>query len=65
MLDFLKKLLEKWDKNVTLIVMDDSRPGNGKPVTGRDIRQALDQILDGNTISENQIPSIGCNIKWK
>ena len=45
--------------------MDDSRPGNGKPVTGKDIREALDQILDGNTISEDQIPSIGCNIKWK
>ncbi|NIP39058.1 MAG: thioredoxin family protein [Candidatus Dadabacteria bacterium] len=45
--------------------MDDSRPGNGKPVTGEDIRKALDQILEGNIISEDQIPSIGCNIKWK
>ncbi|NIT12965.1 MAG: redoxin domain-containing protein [Candidatus Dadabacteria bacterium] len=45
--------------------MDDSRPGNGKPVTGADIRKALDQILEGSAISEDQIPSIGCNIKWK
>lgn len=45
--------------------MDDSRPGNGKPVTGLDIRKALDQILGGTTVSEDQIPSIGCNIKWK
>jgi peroxiredoxin len=45
--------------------MDDSRPGNGKPVTGNDIRKALDQILEGNIISVDQIPSIGCNIKWK
>ena len=45
--------------------MDDSRPGNGKAVTGLDIRKALDQILGGTTVSEDQIPSIGCNIKWK
>ncbi|NIS10047.1 MAG: thioredoxin family protein, partial [Candidatus Dadabacteria bacterium] len=45
--------------------MDDSRPGNGKPVTGEDIRKALDQILSGQSITEDQIPSIGCNIKWK
>ena len=45
--------------------MDDSRPGNGRPVTGQDIRDALDQILRGNEISTDQIPSIGCNIKWK
>jgi len=57
-----------FDEGLKLIYrgqMDDSRPGNGKPVTGRDIRKALDQILDGITVSENQIPSIGCNIKWK
>lgn len=45
--------------------MDDSRPGNGKPVTGKDIRKALDELLEGKSISEDQIPSIGCNIKWK
>jgi peroxiredoxin len=45
--------------------MDDSRPGNGKPVTGNDLRVALDEILAGNELSPEQIPSIGCNIKWK
>ncbi len=45
--------------------MDDSRPGNGKPVTGFDIRRVLDDMLEGNSVSDNQVPSIGCNIKWK
>ncbi len=45
--------------------LDDSRPGNGIPVTGKDIRNALDKLLQHKTISENQKPSIGCNIKWK
>ncbi len=45
--------------------MDDSRPGNGKPVTGVDIRKVLDDLIAGNEVSANQIPSIGCNIKWK
>ena len=45
--------------------MDESRPGNGKPVTGGHIREALDRILDEESVSEVQIPSIGCNIKWK
>lgn len=45
--------------------LDDSRPGNGKPVTGKDIREALDVLLAGGEVSKNQIPSIGCNIKWK
>jgi thiol-disulfide isomerase/thioredoxin len=45
--------------------MDDSRPGNGKPVTGKNIREALDRILQGERVSTDQIPSIGCNIKWK
>jgi peroxiredoxin len=44
---------------------DDSRPGNGIPVTGKDIRAALDAILSGKPVSSNQKPSIGCNIKWK
>ena len=43
---------------------DDSRPGNGKPVTGRDLRAALDAILAGRSPSPDQRPSIGCNIKW-
>ena len=45
--------------------LDDSRPGNGKPVTGADLRRALDSILNGETVPEEQVPSIGCNIKWK
>ncbi|MGB7293094.1 MAG: thioredoxin family protein [Thermodesulfobacteriota bacterium] len=45
--------------------MDDSRPGNEKPVTGKDIRDALDNILSGKPVTEVQYPSIGCNIKWK
>ena len=44
---------------------DASRPGNGIPVTGKDLRAALDALLAGKPISPNQTPSIGCNIKWK
>ncbi len=45
--------------------LDDSRPGNGTPVTGRDLRAALDAVLAETPVSEQQRPSIGCNIKWK
>ncbi len=45
--------------------LDDARPGNGKPVTGADLRAALDAVLAGKPVSANQKPSIGCNIKWK
>jgi peroxiredoxin len=45
--------------------LDDSRPGNGKPVTGRDLRAALDAVLAGRAVDENQRPSLGCNIKWR
>src|SRR5208337_2277895 len=45
--------------------LDDSRPGNGLPVTGKDLRTALDAVLAGQPISPHQKPSIGCNIKWK
>lgn len=45
--------------------LDDSRPGNGKPVTGRDLRTALEAVLDGKPVSSVQKPSAGCNIKWK
>ena len=45
--------------------LDDSRPGNGKPLTGRDLRGAMDALLAGGVISEDQKPSMGCNIKWK
>jgi peroxiredoxin len=44
---------------------DDSRPGNGKPVTGRDVRAAVDALLAGKSPDERQVPSIGCSIKWK
>ncbi len=43
---------------------DDSRPGNGIPITGKDLHNALDALLAGHPISPNQKPSIGCNIKW-
>lgn len=43
---------------------DDSRPNNNKPVTGSDLRQALDCILSGQPISSVQKPSVGCSIKW-
>jgi peroxiredoxin len=45
--------------------LDDSRPGNGKPVTGRDIRAALDAVVAGRPVDPVQRPSAGCNIKWK
>lgn len=45
--------------------LDDSRPSNGKPVTGEDLRAALDTLLAGQPVNPEQKPSIGCNIKWK
>ncbi len=45
--------------------LDDSRPGNGKPVTGRDLRAAMETVLAGEAVAGAQVPSIGCNIKWK
>ncbi|PYP83272.1 MAG: thioredoxin family protein [Blastocatellia bacterium AA13] len=45
--------------------LDDSRPGNGVPVTGGDLRGAVDAALSDHAIDEHQKPSIGCNIKWK
>lgn len=45
--------------------LDDSRPGNNIPVTGKDIRAALEAILAGRPVDEDQKSSIGCNIKWK
>jgi peroxiredoxin len=44
---------------------DESRPGNGIPVTGRDLRAAIDLVLAGKPVPIDQRPSIGCNIKWK
>ena len=45
--------------------LDDSRPGNGIPLTGNDLRNAIKALLHGEPIDEVQKPSIGCNIKWK
>jgi peroxiredoxin len=45
--------------------MDDSRPGNGIPVTGSDLKAALDAVLSGQKVTVVQKPSSGCNIKWK
>ncbi|GHC33581.1 thioredoxin family protein [Aidingimonas halophila] len=44
---------------------DDSRPSKDTPVTGQDLRDAADAILNGETPDSNQTPSMGCNIKWK
>src|SRR5512140_2777752 len=57
-----------FDKEQRLVYrgqFDDSRPGNGLPVTGKDVRAALEAVLAGKAVSPNQKPSIGCNIKWK
>jgi peroxiredoxin len=57
-----------FDKDRRLVYrgqFDDSRPGNGISVTGKDIRAALDAVLAGREVSARQVPSIGCNIKWK
>ncbi|MHC4432695.1 MAG: thioredoxin family protein [Planctomycetota bacterium] len=45
--------------------MDDSRPGNGIPVTGADLTVAIDAVLVGKPLGQEQKPSMGCNIKWK
>jgi peroxiredoxin len=45
--------------------LDDSRPGNNKPVTGRDLRAAIGSVLTGKPVDPHQQPSIGCGIKWK
>jgi peroxiredoxin len=45
--------------------MDASRPGNNVPVTGSDLRAALDAVLSGSPVPQDQRPSLGCNIKWK
>ncbi len=45
--------------------LDDSRPGSGKPVTGRDLRAAIEAVLAGKPVDAKQKPSMGCSIKWK
>jgi peroxiredoxin len=57
-----------YDQSLKLVYrgqFDDARPENGRPVTGSDLRAALDCLLKGTPISTDQKPSIGCNIKWK
>jgi len=57
-----------FDSELSLVYrgqFDDSRPGNQKQVTGQDLKNAIDALLDGKEPLERQIPSIGCNIKWK
>ncbi|MFA3783482.1 thioredoxin family protein [Melioribacteraceae bacterium 4301-Me] len=57
-----------YDKDLKLVYrgqFDDSRPKNNIPVTGKDLKNALDCILQGKEVDKNQKPSIGCNIKWK
>ena len=58
-------LFDRHHKLVYRGQFDDSRPGNGLPVTGKDLRAALDAVLAGKPVSPNQTASIGCNIKWK
>ena len=56
-----------YDKNKKLVYrgqLDDSRPGNNIPVTGKDLRNAIVSLIEGKEIDKNQKPSIGCNIKW-
>lgn len=57
-----------FDKNLELVYrgqFDESRPGNSVPVTGQDLRTALDAVLAGTPVSQQQKPSLGCNIKWR
>ncbi|PSB01961.1 thioredoxin family protein [Merismopedia glauca] len=57
-----------FDENQSLVYrgqLDDSRPSNSLPVTGKDLRAAIDTVLAGKSVPADQKPSIGCNIKWK
>ncbi|MCP0913264.1 MULTISPECIES: thioredoxin family protein [Legionella] len=57
-----------FDADLSLVYrgqLDDSRPGNGVAVDGHSIRKALDALIEGKSVSAEQKPSIGCNIKWK
>jgi peroxiredoxin len=57
-----------FDRNHKLVYRgqyDSSRPGDGKPITGADLRTAMDAVLAGRPVPSDQKPSIGCNIKWK
>lgn len=57
-----------FDADLTLVYrgrIDDSRPKNDLPLTGKDLREAIDAVLAGNSPTDKQYPSGGCNIKWK
>ncbi|TCK66656.1 AhpC/TSA family protein [Winogradskyella wandonensis] len=57
-----------FNDNMTLVYtgqLDDSRPGNKIPVTGKDLRNAMNALVKGESIDQNQKPSMGCNIKWR
>ena len=57
-----------FDPQLTLVYrgqLDGSRPGNDVPLTGSDLKKAMDAILEGKEVEQDQKPSLGCNIKWK
>jgi peroxiredoxin len=57
-----------FDKEMKLVYrgqLDDARPGNETPVTGKNLRAAIDSVLSGEPVTESQLPATGCNIKWK
>lgn len=58
-------LFDSQDKLVYRGQLDDSRPGNNIPLSGSDLRTAIDGVLYNRSIPQNQKPSLGCNIKWK
>jgi peroxiredoxin len=58
-------LFDNQDKLVYRGQLDDSRPGNGIPLSGNDLRGAIDGIIYNRVINPDQKPSLGCNIKWK
>jgi peroxiredoxin len=58
-------LYDNQDKLVYHGQLDDSRPGNGIPLSGNDLRGAIDSVIYNRTINLDQKPSLGCNIKWK
>ncbi len=58
-------LFDKEHKLVYRGQFDDSRPKTEIPITGADLREAADAVLSGDPVTDNQFPSIGCNIKWK
>ena len=58
-------LYDSQDKLVYRGQLDDSRPGNAIPVSGNDLRAAIDAVIYNRKINENQKPSIGCGIKWR